>query len=177
MKKQVAILVSIFFYYGLFACQCYPVKFKKELEDTPSIVKVKVVSIAYVSGESADSVSPSDIQATSNTKQERISYFQPKTVTRVEVEILRCYKGKPNLERMSIYTSRLGASCGYLDFEEGKEFIVFLRPNENQKNTDKEENMAESSVPLWTNRCSRTSLYKKSMENQILEELKTQSDN
>ncbi|WP_222982496.1 hypothetical protein [Flagellimonas meishanensis] len=102
-----------------------------------------------------------------------LNVFEPKSVTKVEIEIVDSYKGNMDRTSLTIYTYMHGPSCGYFGFEVGKEFIVFLHPERLSKKFFGDYDNRVNQNRLWTNRCTRTMLFDTTKAVEIREVLKS----
>lgn len=170
--KKLLFLILVIFYGKCFACQCHRIELKKELKYTSAIAHVKVLKIEYVSRGSIFSDAERK-HLEENSQAHILDSSRSKSVAKVEVEIIVTYKGSFDSEKLTIYTSKHGQSCGYLGFELGKDFIVFLSPERLSKRLF--ENYINLNNPnrLWTNRCSRTTVFDEVNANEIVEGLKS----
>ena len=91
-----------------------------------------------------------------------MDFSESNFIIEVTVKVIQQYKGNLSEDITTIYTTRTGASCGYLYFEVGKKFVIyassysftydFFVPNgPNNLNLRKEGT-------YWTNHCTRTGL-------------------
>ena len=157
-----------------FACTCRTTELKKELRRTSSILHVKVLKIVYVSkGDILTDEEHKYLEDKFESEPQNLNALERKSVTKVEIEIIDSYKGDIYASRLTIYTSMHGPSCGYFGFEEGKEFIVFLNPERLSKRLFGDYNNGINPNRLWTNRCSRTSVFNDTKSREIREGLKS----
>ena len=80
-------------------------------------------------------------------------------VLKVEVEVVKQYKGTPVTENIIIYTARNSSSCGFGQFTKDESFLIYgdeksylyqlFSPKMNTKNIEK-------SGTFWTSHCTRT---------------------
>lgn len=93
----------------------------------------------------------------------------------LEVELLieRIYKGTDIQEKIVIYTPKSTAACGYLEFEIGQDFIVFLSQKKELPFKFKIDSGKENL--FWTTHCTWTNQYNGSLHSEIckLLEIKT----
>ena len=126
MKFGIVLIFLVLSFQTAIACRCYePESLEKEFEETELIVRGVVLSKEYVSYFSTLSGKQAKlIQEKYKADKQKLAWFTSKTITKIELKVSETYKGK-GTSKVVIYTNKSGASCGYLDFEIGKEFIVY----------------------------------------------------
>ena len=158
-----------------FACECSEfVSIEDEFHGTEFIIHGQVIKIRNVS--LVETLNPTlidSVRGSFDDEQNRAALLQAKIIEEVELEVCYIYKGKIEEEHITIYTYRSGASCGYIHFEEDKEFIVYASDNysgfwfgqlDGIKGKKRKENT------YWTNQCTRTDEFSIG-ENSALEKL------
>lgn len=144
MNRILILIFVLFSYSEIKACRCAPSEnLKSEFERTEIVVSGKVVAKKIL---------------------------EENHLLKVEFVIDHIYKGTDIQEKIVIYTPKSTAACGYLEFEIGKNFIVFLSqkkelPYKFKINSGK-ENL------FWTTHCTWTSQYQESLHSEICELLR-----
>ena len=156
------------------ACTCTTPTIEKGFMKSSLVLHGKVISKTQVSRRSlrnpkelAESISRLKEKYINNNSDSiseiRVNSFlralDSKSITKVEIVVIDFFKNQFQLsDTLTIYT-RGGLSCGYSNFEIGKEFIVYGTKSKNGFNRN----------PLntfWTNTCSRTkNVNKKELKN------------
>ncbi|MGB5820861.1 MAG: hypothetical protein WBG90_15355 [Saonia sp.] len=160
------------------ACKCEGSEgVQKEFEQTNVIVSGKVLSKCYVSYESTLSTEQRDlIREEYDSNSDRFNKLKLESIIKIELEIYYTYKGTGIEDKITIYTSKFGASCGYLGFEIGQDFIAYLTTesylNSIYKIPNNTNNETDTKVIFWTNHCRRTTEFDK-MEDKELRKLMT----
>ncbi|MFP2996248.1 hypothetical protein ABN763_10060 [Spongiivirga sp. MCCC 1A20706] len=172
MKKFLFTTLVLLFCSKSFACKCYRVDLKKELKSTKAILHAKVLKIEYVSMGSIFS-NPEREHLEKKPENQILHLSRNKSVAKVEVEIINTYKGNFNSEKLTIYTSKHGQSCGYLGFQVEKDFIIFLQPELLSKRLFRDYENRVNQNRLWTSRCSRTMLFNEIESKEIRDGLKS----
>ena len=176
MKIGIVLIALILSFQAAIACKCDGYgSVKKEFEQTELIVRGIVLSKEYVSYFSTLSKKQVELIIEKyQSDEQKLAWFSSKMVTKIELEVSKTYKGK-GTSKVVIYTNKSGASCGYLDFEIGKEFIVYASEfgYVDTRYGDKENSgkWKRSESEFWTNHCRRTKYFNVS-EHQQLSELK-----
>jgi hypothetical protein len=145
------------------ACSCNELP---SIEDayfmTPVVFSGKVISLNYVS--------IWETMALDKRAKAKEDFLNPKsytsqlgtpTVQKIELEVLKTYKGENIKDTIVIFTANNGAACGFTWFEIGKKFIVYANPRSPHYNFYSPNNSAgtEQKGTYWTNQCTRTSRY------------------
>jgi hypothetical protein len=105
------------------------------------------------------------------TRLERLNNFY---VYKIELEIIRIYKGGQTKGTLTIYTAMTSASCGY-KFENNKTYIIYSSKGSNLDgfvlaDSDINRGLGKDNT-YWTNICTRTAEYNK-VEADELDELR-----
>jgi hypothetical protein len=122
-----------------------------------TVIKKEFVTLK----ETMDAVRLNDIR--DSLPSDRINILDGPIVTKVIILIDKKYKCKFQSDSVVIYTARMGAACGYLDFEIGKQFIIYAFNSSNLyrflSNNDNLIDGLEIKNSFWTNQCTRTTGY------------------
>ena len=163
--------------YSAKACKCQGSEsVKEEYQQTSVIVSGKVLSKSYVSYESTLTTEQLEL-IREEYDSNGINKLKLESVIKIELEINYIYKGTGIEDKITIYTSKLGASCGYLGFKIGQDFITYLAPNSYldpiYRIPSKTNIGTQSRNVFWTNHCRRTMDFDE-MEDKQLRELMTE---
>lgn len=147
------------------ACKCKDAKdVQTEFEGTEVIVHAKVLSKSIVSYASTLSTEKIDvIKEEYKSDSQKLSFLQSESIIKVELEIIESYKGNGLKKKIVVYTSRYGASCGFLGFKINEDFIIYLSAKSDMEFMfAKASTGTKDNLRLWTNRCTRTTGFDKS---------------
>ncbi len=155
------IAVLIFGFSKLFACSCkLPGTIEEVFNTSEVIIHGKVINKCFASLESAMSPSELKILKTSlKENQGRLEHLKSQSLIEIQILILKIFKGKIAEDLVTIYTTRSGASCGFLGFEEDRDFIIYASTKSHAFWIFDAENDLEKEHTFWTNQCTRTSAY------------------
>jgi len=114
------IAVIIFGFSNLFACNCkLPGTIEEVFNTSEVIIHGKVINKCLASYESAMSPLKLETLKTSlKVNQGRLEHIESQSLIEIQILVLKIFKGKIEEDLVTIYTSRSGASCGFLGFEE-----------------------------------------------------------
>lgn len=144
MKRILILILLLFSYSEMEACKCAPSEnLKSEFDGTEIVVRGKVVGKKIL---------------------------EENHLLKVEFVIEHIYKVTYIQEKIVIYTPKSSAACGYLEFEIGKDFIVFLSQKKELAYKFKINSGKENL--FWTTHCTWTSQYNESLHSEISELLK-----
>ncbi len=175
-NMRLKLTLLIFLTLGVYtakACKCQGSEnVQEEFEQTNVIVSGKVLNKCYVSYESTLSSEQLDlIREKYDSNSDGINRLKLESIIKIELEINYTYKGTGIEDTITIYTSKFGASCGYLGFEIGQDFIAYLTPQSYlnpiykiPSDTNKE---TDSKGVFWTNHCRRTMEFNKLEDNEL----------
>jgi hypothetical protein len=169
MKRFFFVFILIFkFKFLSLACDCKPASsIEKSFDNSRLVIHGKVLSKEYITYSEtllsnwSDSVSK---WAKDKGQLLDLSTIAP-NVIRVKVLVLKSYKNQAHLDTLTVYTPRSSASCGFNEFEEAKDYVIFngldLFKSLEFKNY-KNENVQLKNT-FWTNHCTRTSIAEKDL--------------
>ncbi len=108
-----------------------------------------------------NTISKKDLKQLKNSLKwkNKINEIEKFEDTKVEIEVIKTYKGKSKKNRVIIYTSKYNQSCGYQLFSEGFDYIIYAEKDNNLRvlfslpKRKKDRNM------YWTSQCSRTRYF------------------
>lgn len=157
------------------ACKCQGSEnIQEEFEQTSVVVSGKVLNKCYVSYESTLNNQDLElIRKEYESKPERLNAIKSESIVKIELEVNYTYKGDGITDKIIIYTSRFGASCGYLGFEIGQNFIAYLSPKNYLDvfyKTSRKLNGTDEQGVFWTNQCRWTKMFDE-MEDKELRKL------
>ncbi|WP_299261830.1 hypothetical protein [uncultured Aquimarina sp.] len=163
-KILVLIIFSLLGYNNVFACSCKKEKtIKDAFEYHESIVHGKVLNKTLVTvgstikKEKLDSLN--EVYQKDNNKLKSLSY---KSILKVEVEVMREFKGKLESNIITIFTNKYGSACGYTRFEVGKEFLIYGSTKSYMYHSFQRRGKYinyELENTFWTSHCYRTKEY------------------
>lgn len=163
MRSLITILCFALFSVNANACNCatkrpVPVAYASSL----AVVKAKVLSMEYTSyALTMDPEKEVAIRRNLAGKDHYLRQFDSKIVNKVQVEVLKVYKGDSIADTLTIYTHRASGSCGYTHFQIGQSFIIYASGNGSDYgyfNLGKLEDL-ERKGTFWAYKCSRTDAY------------------
>ena len=150
------------------ACDCKPAScIEKSFEQANLVVHARVLSKEYISY--SETLLPNWSDSLAKWAKEKgqlldLSTIAP-NVIRVKVLVLKSYKNQTHLDTLTIFTPRSSASCGFNEFEEAKDYVIFngldLFKSSEFKNYKNENVQLKNS--FWTNQCTRTSIAKQDL--------------
>jgi hypothetical protein len=116
----------------------------------------KVIQKTFVSfGQSIKKEAADSIRRTLD--EGKLNLFDSDFIIKLEFEVKHHFKGTTIDDTIIIYTSRTSASCGYIGFEIGKEYIVYSSSKSHVFSTFlSPKNEFEKENTYWTNHCTRT---------------------
>ena len=155
------------------ACKCQNSEnVQEEFEQTSFIVSGKVLSKSHVSYESILSEEELDlIRKKFETNPQKMNGLKLESIIKIELAINHIYKGTGIKDKITIYTSKFGQSCGYLGFEIGQNFIAYLSST-SYLNTfynlpSKKLDETKENGVFWTNHCRRTRVFDKTEDKEL----------
>ncbi len=165
MKMQKNITLLLLMTLGInqiFACQCeLKDDIKAEYSSTEVIVHAKVLSkeiVTFANTLTEDGLIK--VKSKYQDETEKLEFLKKDWIIKVEMEILSIYKGKGLSKKIVVYTSRLAATCGYLDFMIGQEFQIYLSSDCYFGFIFKKADLKNKDYNgYWTNRCTRTKAF------------------
>lgn len=174
---RVLLTIILFLTFGIHtakACKCQGQNdVQTEFEGTKVIVHGKVLNKSFVSYASTLSTEKLNaIREKYKSDSQKLAFLESESIIKVELEIIESYKGNGQKNKITVYTSRSSASCGFLGFKVDEDFLIYLSPKSQMDFMfSKASNGAKDSSVLWTNHCTRTKGFDKS-EHQKLCKLK-----
>ncbi|WP_282144522.1 hypothetical protein [Cellulophaga baltica] len=147
------------------ACKCQGVNdVQTEFEGTEVIVHAKVLSksiVSYASTLSTDKINA--IREKYKSDSQKLAFLESESIIKVELEIIESYKGNDLKNKITVYTSRTGASCGFLAFKVDEDFLIYLsQKSQMEFMFAKASDGTKDGLGLWTNNCTRTKGFDKS---------------
>ncbi|WP_418502445.1 hypothetical protein [Flagellimonas sp.] len=146
-------------HHTLLACKCdVKDEIEAHFEGTEVIVHGKVISKEFVDfGHSLTAKGLHLVCESYENDIEVLGFMDKEFLIKVELEVIETYKGQKLPKRISVYTARTSGACGYLKFEMGKEYQIYLSSTCYFNLKFKNANLNKSHYNgLWTNRCTRT---------------------
>lgn len=145
------------------ACACVPKSPVPEAyESAAAVVKAKVLSMEYISyAASMDPEKEVLVRRNLAGKEHYLRQFDSKVINKVQVAVLKVYKGDSIPDTLTIYTHRTSGSCGFTDFKVGQDFIIYGSNSGNgfnYFNIGGVEGLKQENS-FWAYKCSRTTPY------------------
>ena len=145
----------------ILACSCKgPMTINDAFKITETIIHGTVLQKSIVSFSKAmDQDKANSLRHALKEDQQRLELLESDFIVRVELLVAKVYKGNVSNDTINIYTSRTSASCGFTEFEVGKDFLIYAS---SQSHAFDFFNRGSSNVRLeqenshWTNHCTRT---------------------
>lgn len=128
------------------------------------VIKIDTISIKEI-------ITPTSVLKIKNdtlSKSECAKHVLPKEkVIRIKVKVLEIFKGEIIANEVYILTPFSEKYCGYNNFVKNEEFIIFGTLNETADfyflwTFDSDYFYLKTEYSIWTNKCKRTALTKKS---------------
>lgn len=173
MRLKLIFLIFILGVYTAQACKCQGFEsVQAEFKQTDVIVHGKVLSKSYVSYESTLTAERLDlIHKEYKENSQKLNGLKLESIIKIELKINYTYKGTGIEKIITVYTSRHAASCGYLGFEIGQDFIAYLSPKSYldtfYKTSSKNLNGTDTKGAFWTNHCRGTKLFHKTEHKEL----------
>lgn len=158
--KRLVIIIFLLGYSTSFACSCKREKSIKESYNSnliQSIIHGKILSKTAVSSASLLNETTLDSLKVKYNKSELESLLA-KTILKIELEIIKEFKGKSKSKTLTIYTHSNSSACGFPWFKEGKEYLIYASSKSNSSYSLLSERDKKT---LWTFHCLRTKEYDK----------------
>jgi len=160
----IVLLVQLVSITNCISCKCSdPASVTEAFNYTKAIIYGRVVKKEFVSfqktmkREKANSLR----NLLKNDKQ-KLEFFESDYIVKIELAVIKIYKGKIVNDRITIFTTRTDASCGFIGFEIGKEFIIYASSSSYAYrffNSQIPKDGFEKRNTYWTNHCTRTKEY------------------
>jgi hypothetical protein len=146
----------------LFACKCdVSDDIKAIYKNSEIIVHGKVISKEFVALSQSFTGKGMELVCNSYKSDTQIlDLLETEFLIKVELEVIETYKGKGLPKMITVYTSRFSASCGYLAFEIGNEYQIYLSSNCYFNFKFKKANLGKRHYNgFWTSRCTRNRVF------------------
>ncbi len=166
-KVLFLIIFSLLGYSNVIACSCKKEKtVKAAFEYHESIVRGKVLNKTLVTiGSTMKKEKLDSLQEIYKSDKNKLKSLSYKSILKVEVEVIREFKGKSESNIVTIFTHKYGSACGYTGFEVGKEYLIYGSSKSylyfQFQRKGKYINY-ELENTFWTSHCYRTKEYLKS---------------
>ncbi len=171
MRKTLLLLFLIGLnHQSLFACKCdVNNSVETSYNETEVIVHGKVISKEFVDfGQSLTGKGNDLVCESYQNDTEILDFLEKDYLIKIKLEIIELYKGQALPKIITVYTSRMSAACGFLEFEIGKEFQIYLSSSCHFNFKFKKANLDKSHYNgLWTNRCTRTRKFDLSEDREL----------
>ncbi|NHN26000.1 hypothetical protein FIA58_009970 [Flavobacterium jejuense] len=163
MKNYILLCLLITFSnQSLFACKCQQIDdIKSDYVSTDAIIHAKVIAKEFVSfASTVNEKGIQLIQSAYHSEKEKIDFLEKDWIIKIKMEIVSVYKGKKLSKYITVYTSRLAATCGYLNFDIGQEYQVYLSNDCYFDHVFKKAALKSKNYNgYWTNVCTRTKTF------------------
>lgn len=157
------LLIGLFFLIvsKIEACICEdPGSVAQAYRDTEIIVHGRVLQKSLVTYESSmDEKRVASIRNNFMGDDSKLKLLKAEYIIKVDVEVLKVFKGKISEATITIFTTKTGASCGYTGFEECEDFIIYASSRSHAFWIFDNQYGLEKNNTFWTNNCTRTAEY------------------
>lgn len=159
--KFIAFLLLFFFYhiYSTSACICDATKTVKDaFKSSDLIVHAKVLKLEFVTYDQT----VNDLKLDSLCKEIenyplRMELYHNEIITKVEIEVLKVFKGKLSTKNIVFFTPKSHTSCGFTAFAVGSDFLIYGTESYHTFGLFGRSNKRiKKENTFWTNSCSRT---------------------
>ncbi|WP_299603204.1 hypothetical protein [uncultured Aquimarina sp.] len=125
--KLIVLLFLILGWNASYACTCKKVKtVKQAYKYHESIVYGKVLRKTLVTLESTMNPQRRDsLKQVYENNYRKLRSLKAKGILKIEVEIIKEFKGRSKTSILTIYTPNTREDCGYTEFEVGKEYLIY----------------------------------------------------
>lgn len=155
-------------------CRCDdPGSVQEAFEYTPVILRGKVLSKTFVSMESV--LAPEKVREIKESYKGDLHKMNLLTMPLIEIQlkIVRTFKGAISAaETFTLYTPRSGATCGFVRFQIGEEYLIYASTENfvlsmflNDPYSTKNSSGAST---YWTHQCTRTTEYNEEEERELI---------
>jgi hypothetical protein len=162
MKRFLFVFILIFnFNFLILACDCKTSSsIENSFENSRLVIHGKVLSKEFITY--SETLLPNWSDSIVKWAKDKgqlldLSTINP-NVTRVKVLVIKAYKNQTHLDTLTIFTPRSTASCGFNEFESGKEFVIFNGSDlfkYSEFKTYINEHVQLNNT-FWTDQCTRT---------------------
>jgi hypothetical protein len=162
MKRFLLFICLVSFMQQGITCSCvYPTEISKAFLSSKTVAHGEVVELKIT--KVSDSMDPDSLnQFLKNEKlrQHQSELLNSNFIIQVKFKIIELFKGDIKTDTLILYTTRTSASCGYTNFEIGKQFIIYSCPTSyffsSFYSTQKNRKL-EKANSNWVTSCSLTS--------------------
>lgn len=184
MKKQLWIIIIFFWGFSLLAypCRCREFSVEDAVKTYEVVFKGKVLSVDRTSDYASVGLEIDTVNLPERVK--RLGVYASLIVTKIKVD--RVYKGECGSDTILVLTPTTGASCGYQGFEAGYDYIVYGMTEYDPFLMGAKSYTEMMPIPrvilseelyYWTNNCSRTQVWLKEEEREILSVIQAIEEN
>lgn len=146
-------------YQNLIACKCdFSDDIEKSYNDSETIVHGKVISKEFVNVSQSLTGKGLELVCDSYKTDNRIlEFLETEFLIKIKLEVIQKYKGESLSKIITTYTAKTTGACGFLSFEIGKEYQVYLSSMCYFDHQFKKANLDKNHYNgFWTNVCTRT---------------------
>lgn len=184
MKKQFWFIVLFFLGVSQLAypCRCRELAVEDAVKTYDVVFKGKVISVDRTSDYASVGL---EIDTTNLSERvKKLGIYASLIVAKIKVD--QAYKGECGSDTILVLTPANGASCGYQGFEAGYDYIVYgmtdhdpfvMGANSYTEMMPIPRIISSSELFYWTNNCSRTQVWQKEEEQEILSVLQSIEEN
>ncbi len=153
-------------------CSCDFAGIEQGFKGSKLVFWGKADSISYVTlKETMDIVKAENLEG--KIVNNKKTYLESPWIAKVEMRVIKVFKGQKSTKKHIIYTSKMGASCGFR-FIKNKEYFIYASDKSYlyrslSANESDLENLEKLNT-FWTNQCTNTGIYNKE-EAKILRKL------
>lgn len=150
------LVLSLISVNNLLACKCEdPGSVDESYKYSDIVIWGKVLKKSLVP--MSESMKPERLQAIKNKVNEQRNSLLQYQLHKVDIQIIKKFKGNIRSNIITIYTASLSAACGFGRFIEGEKFIVYASSKSNlYVFFGEESNGLEKPNTYWTTHCTRT---------------------
>lgn len=162
MKRFLLFICFLSFMQQGITCSCeYPTEISNAFLGSKTVAHGEVVELKIT--KVSDSMDPNSLNKflkNEKLRQHQSELLKSNFLIQVKFKIIELFKGDIKTDTLILYTTRTGASCGYTNFEIGKQFIIYSSPTSyffsSFFSTQKNINL-EKANSNWVTSCSLTS--------------------
>jgi len=145
----------------ILACSCKgPMTINDAFNYNETIIHGKVLQKWIVSfSEAMDQDKANSLRHAFKEDQQSLELLESDFIVRIELLVTKVFKGSLSNDTITIYTSRTSASCGFTEFEVGKDFLIYASSKSHAfafLNIGNSTGRLEQENTYWTNHCTRT---------------------
>ena len=155
------------------ACSCLdPGTVEEAYQNTSNIIRATVLTKNLITLEGTmDRKKALEIRMHYKDKQSILEQLDSILILQIHLRVNRIYKGQVRQDTVIVYTTSTSASCGYTEFETGREYLIYASSKsfiyEVLFNLKLNERLERNNT-FWTHRCTLTKPYDRVEENMLI---------